>query len=134
VKAGFSTKSNIECRLRRDFAGDAGSDSYWWLTSEPAAANGVRIRVVITCSGKPTVGVQSVWPASPCRVVEATVSNNGVEWIGLWGIQGTFVLNITVVRPVTVGDRKVFEVHGLLDAALPVSNSFEKPLALRAGF
>jgi len=52
----------------------------------------------------------------------------------MWGVQGTFALNITAVQTITVRDRKVFEVHGVLDATLPVSNSFERPVALRAAF
>jgi hypothetical protein len=135
LKAGVDAGSAFGCLTRRrDFPTDAGSDTYVWLTSDPAVGGDTNIQVVISCSGKLALGRQVVWPPSPCRVAQATVSSNGVEWIGLWGVQGTLALSITAVRMTKVGSREVFEVHGILEATLPVSNAFDGPVALRASF
>lgn len=135
LRAGLDAGSASGCRAaRRDFPTDAGFDTYVWLTSDPPVEADTNIQVVISCSGKPALGLQAAWPPWPCRVARAKVSRNGVEWIGLWGIQGTFTLSITAVRVTKIGSREAFEVHGTLDATLPVSNAFDGPVALRAAF
>jgi hypothetical protein len=135
VEGGVTSDSGLGCITRRwDNSNDAGPVMTMLFESDSDAATGEpSVRVVISCSGKPPLGLQS-WPPPGCSYVKAIVSNEGVEWIGISGIQGTFALTITSVRALRVSGRSAYEVHGVLDSSLPVSNSFAQPTGLRVSF
>jgi hypothetical protein len=137
VSGALTIGAEAGCELQRfDNATDAGPRVDFLLATPPVASESrPSIRVFIGCSGKPPIGQQQGWPPPGCQHVDARVSKDGVEWVGMSGIQGTFALRLTEVRAIkTAGGREGYEVHGVLDSTLPVSNTFDPPVALHATF
>ena len=127
---------DLACQVMRyDQANEAGAQVSLVLTNDPQArAREPNVQVVINCSGRPAIGYQVGWPAPGCQSAKATISADGVDWTGNTGIQGTFVLHLTSVRPLKVAGHDAFEIHGVLEASLPVSNTFAAPALLHATF
>lgn len=68
-------------------------------------------------------------------------ARDGVEWVGIAGVQGTFQLTVTSVKKVRTEGGTGYAVHGELEIEMPVSNlnsanprNPRRTLTLRATF
>ncbi|MBS2012031.1 MAG: hypothetical protein JST00_04040 [Deltaproteobacteria bacterium] len=95
-----------------------------WLTIEGASVELRRVVVGLIFLGPPEGAIIHAPAHGPLPWIgQAEVTaNDNAEWVGIVGVQGTFDLDLTTVRPVRIDGGGSYVLHGELEVELPGSN------------